>query len=61
MAERNGQLKSVVIRSFRRFSERYFPEKAARSSMLDKEQEDEASHLGYLDSFPVRLFKKKQL
>uniref|UniRef100_A0A3B5L7R0 F-box protein 4 n=1 Tax=Xiphophorus couchianus TaxID=32473 RepID=A0A3B5L7R0_9TELE len=53
MAERNGQLKSVVIRSFRRFSERCFPEKAARSSMLDKEQEEEASHLGYLDSFPV--------
>uniref|UniRef100_A0A3P9PQW1 F-box protein 4 n=1 Tax=Poecilia reticulata TaxID=8081 RepID=A0A3P9PQW1_POERE len=53
MAGRNGQLKSVVIRSLRRFSERYFPEKATRSSMLDKEQEEEASHFGYLDSFPV--------
>ncbi|XP_054895236.1 F-box only protein 4 isoform X2 [Poeciliopsis prolifica] len=53
MAERDGHLKSVVIRSFRRFSERYFPEKPARSSTLDEEQEEEASHWGYLDSFPA--------
>ncbi|MEQ2258096.1 hypothetical protein XENORESO_005676 [Xenotaenia resolanae] len=53
MAERNGQLKSVVIRSFRRFSERYFPEKAAKNLMSDVEQKEEESHLGCLESLPV--------
>ncbi|KAM4579235.1 F-box only protein 4 [Fundulus diaphanus] len=51
MAERNGQLKSVVIHSFRRFRERYFPEKVAKNLVSDMDQEEE--HLGYLDSLPV--------
>ncbi|XP_015244636.1 PREDICTED: F-box only protein 4 [Cyprinodon variegatus] len=55
MAERHGQLRSVVIRSFRRFSERYFPEKNGQSLTSDVEQEAEGSHFGYLDSLPVDI------
>lgn len=55
MAAENRQLcESAVIRSLRRFRDRYFPSsgKDAHSPVRDTAQEHQP---GYLDSLPVRL------
>lgn len=52
MAERIQQLESVVIRSLRRFRDRYFPEKVVKEGLAvgDPGKEDQC---GLLDTLPV--------
>lgn len=46
---------SVVIRSLRRFRDRYFPNRrgAVRGDLISVEDEIDEPHLGFLDSLPV--------
>ncbi|XP_017286773.1 F-box only protein 4 isoform X1 [Kryptolebias marmoratus] len=53
MSETIQQLESVVIRSFRRFRDRYFPEKVARSDLMPVDAGGDEPQPGYLDTLPV--------
>ncbi|XP_013858123.1 F-box only protein 4 [Austrofundulus limnaeus] len=52
MCEKNQQPESVVIRSFRRFTKRYFPQKVATSDFMPAADEAQP---GYLDSLSVDI------
>ncbi|XP_047448464.1 F-box only protein 4 [Mugil cephalus] len=54
MAEKIQQLESVVIRSLRRFRDRYFPDKVVKDELTAGADTDtEEQQWGFLDSLPV--------
>ncbi|KAF7200509.1 F-box only protein 4 isoform X2 [Nothobranchius furzeri] len=56
MAEKIQQLEAIVIRSFRRFRDRYFSDRVHKTDLIpDVDAERDEPQLEYLDSLPVDL------
>ncbi|XP_029960896.1 F-box only protein 4 [Salarias fasciatus] len=55
MAAKVQQLESVVIRSLRRFKERYFPDKLVQDDLMPTEDSQQQQQTGLLDFLPVDL------
>lgn len=53
MAEKIQQLESLVIRSLRRFRDRYFPDKVVEADLAVGDSGKEEQHYGFLDTLPV--------
>uniref|UniRef100_A0A668U276 F-box domain-containing protein n=1 Tax=Oreochromis aureus TaxID=47969 RepID=A0A668U276_OREAU len=53
MAEKIQQLESVVIRSLRRFRDRYFPDKVVEADLAVGDSGKEEQQYGLLDTLPV--------
>uniref|UniRef100_A0A3Q4HM54 F-box protein 4 n=1 Tax=Neolamprologus brichardi TaxID=32507 RepID=A0A3Q4HM54_NEOBR len=53
MAEKIQQLESLVIRSLRRFRDRYFPDKVVEADLAVGDSGKEEQQYGFLDTLPV--------
>lgn len=62
MAEKIQQLESLVIRSLRRFRDRYFPDKVVEADLTVGDSGKEEQQYGSLDTLPVsRIIHRRVL